>query len=99
MRRRQFRRAVIDAGSSVEVELAHFNTQRVHVQTPAKPTLGWYVKQPTIAASAGLPSDTDTVLVDVRNDAIHNNITPTWEQTRDAIARADVILAQINPLP
>jgi hypothetical protein len=98
-RRGQYRRAVIDAGSATEITLADFNRRVVHAAPrPGQlPTLGWYVR--AIASRAGLPTNTITDLVDARNSAIHQNLMPTPEQAREALAIAERIVSGIDPLP
>jgi hypothetical protein len=97
-RRGHMRRAVIDAGSAVEVVLAAYN-QRVTKVNTRKATLGWYVNQPAIAASASLPPATQTVIVDVRNAAIHENRPPTGSEANQALILAQEILERLEPLP
>ena len=70
------RRAVIDAGTAVELMLADFNRRVTKVATPPRPTLGWYVGQSAIAKAVGFPATTQQDLVDLRNDAVHHNKTP-----------------------
>lgn len=96
-----FRRAVIDAGSATEVGLADFNNRVTHVPLPtrSKPTLGWYVREATISARAGLPSNTMADLVSVRNAAIHQNKTPTRPEAELALRLAKQIVRNIAPLP
>lgn len=100
-RRHQYRRAVIDAGSATEITLADFNRRVTHVaiSTRIPPTLGWYVNQRTIAARAVIPADAKTKLVDIRNNAIHQNQVPTFEETKDALAIAEQIVNNVDPLP
>lgn len=100
-RRGQYRRAVIDAGSATEITLADFNRRAAHVAPrPGQlPTLGWYVRQRAIAARAGLPANTIADLVDIRNRAIHQNLLPTPDETKEALAIAEQIVNEIDPLP
>jgi hypothetical protein len=97
-RRHQFRRAVIEAGSAVELTLADFNRTVTKVTT-RKPTLGWYTQQPAIAARAHLPANLRAGLVDVRNAAIHNNVTPTRDKARRALELATRVVRSVDPLP
>jgi hypothetical protein len=90
---------VIDAGSAVEIVLADFNRAVTRVTTPSKPTLGWYVDQPKIAAQASLPAYTKRDLVEKRNDAIHNNVAPSWSETAQALKLARQIINNLEPLP
>ena len=98
-RRHRLRQAVIDAGSAVEIVLADFNRAVTRVTTPSKPTLGWYVDQPKIAAQASLPAYTKRDLVEKRNDAIHNNVAPSWSETAQALKLARQIINNLEPLP
>ncbi len=95
-RRGRARRAVIDAGSAVELTLADF-AAREAVTMPAKPTLGAYVN--ALQARVSLPANTKVALVDVRNAAIHENHTPTHTDSRTALGIASVVLSKLDPLP
>jgi hypothetical protein len=95
-RRGRTRRAVIDAGSAVELTLADF-AARGSVTMPPKPTLGVYVK--ALQARASLPANTQVALVDVRNAAIHENHTPTNADSHTALEVASVVLNKLDPLP
>lgn len=100
LRRDHLRRAVIDAGSAVELALADFNSRVIHV-SPARgrlPTLGWYVKQAAIAAGAGVPTNTQVDLVNVRNDAIHQNRVPSRDETILALGLSKGIVDRVDPL-
>lgn len=100
-RRGYFRRSVIDAGSATEVCLADFNNRVTH-ETPRpgqKATLGWYVNNTKISAAVGLPPNTMADLVNVRNDAIHQNKTPTRKVAEVALGLAKKIVRKIEPLP
>ncbi len=100
LRRNHFRRAVIDAGSAVELALVDFNSRVTHV-SPASgrlPTLGWYVNRPAIARGAGVPANTTTDLVQVRNNAIHQNRVPSRDETVLALDLAKGIVNQVDPL-
>lgn len=100
LRRGQFRRAVIDAGSATEVTLADFNRRATRVNTGSRPpTLGWYVRQPAIASGASLPANTKLDLVDIRNKAIHENRMPTRAETATAISIAAQVVNRLDPLP
>lgn len=93
LRRRRRRKAVIDAGSAVESALATWC--RTHgVTVASKPTLGWFVDH----SGAPIPATTKSDLVVIRNDAIHNNITPTGGAASLALATADTILDTLEPL-
>lgn len=98
-RRGQYRRAVIDAGAATEMTLADLNRRATIVNPPGKPTLGWYVTQPAIAARAGSPASAKADLVDVRNSAIHQHLVPTLAETEKALAIAKQILDNVDPLP
>jgi hypothetical protein len=99
LRRNHFRRAVIDAGSATELALADFNNRLAHVPTGSRlPTLGWYVNQSAIAAGAGVPANTQTDLVRVRNNAIHQNRVPSRDETILALDLARHIVNQVDPL-
>lgn len=98
LRRERYRKAVIDAGTGVEVVLAEW--RRNHPAPgkdphPPRPTLGVYVQHTT----ATLPTDTKVALVDVRNDAIHNGVTPTKEQAARAVEIAIDVVRRLDPLP
>ena len=88
LRRGGFRRAVIDAGSAVELTLASFNRTTTRVNTGGRATLGWYVDQPRIAAAASLPANLKHDLVTVRNHAIHQNRVPSHHETLQALSLA-----------
>jgi len=93
LRRGRFRRAVIDGGSAAEIALATWcraNNRTVGT----KPTLGRYVKK----AHAPIPAATQVDLVDVRNDAIHNNITPSRVSAQRALETAEKILNALEPI-
>ena len=98
-RRGKLRIAVIDAGSAVELALAVFNRRVTRVRTPAKPTLGWYVGQPTIQNAALLQPTLTTELVDVRNSAIHRNLRPSRGEGLRALELAKDVLDNVEPLP
>jgi hypothetical protein len=93
LRRGRLRKAVIDGGSAVESALATWCRVK-KVKLPSKPTLGWFVQN----SGAPIPSTTKTDLVDIRNDAIHKNITPTHALASKALAVSDMILNAIEPL-
>lgn len=100
-RRGYFRRAVIDAGSATELCLADLNNRFTPppIPTSRKTTLGQYVANNTIKAKASLPSNTMADLVNVRNDAIHQNKTPTRQEAKLALRLAKQIVCNIDPLP
>jgi hypothetical protein len=95
-RRDRTRRAVIDAGSAVELTLADF-AAREAVSMPAKPTLGAYVI--ALQARASLPANTKVALVDVRNASIHENHTPTHADSRAALGIASTVLNKLDQMP
>ncbi len=99
LRRGHTRRAVIDAGTAVELALADYNRRGPKVNTGGRPTLGWYVNQPEIAAGAAVPTTTQAELVDVRNAAIHENVLPSHAQADRALTLARGVLDRIEPLP
>ena len=93
LRRGRLRKAVIDAGSAAESAMAMWSrANQVHL--PAKPTLGWFVSN----AGAPIPATTNQNLVVPRNDAIHNNISPSQSQAWQAVALAKQILETLHPL-
>lgn len=98
LRRGRLRKAVIDAGSAVELTLADVNRRGPQVNTGRRPTLGWFVDQPAIAAAGGLPANTKSDLVGVRNDAIHHNVVPSRSAAHGAISLAKSILDTADPL-
>jgi hypothetical protein len=99
LRRNHTRRAVIDAGTAVELALADYNRLGPKVNTGSGQTLGWYVKQPRIAAGAAVPASTQVELVDIRNAAIHRNMLPSHAQADRALTLAHDIVARLEPLP
>jgi hypothetical protein len=99
LRRGGYRRAVIDAGSAVELTLAQFNAATTRVNTGGRATLGWYVNQPAIATEANLPSTLGHDLVDLRNNAIHQNRVASCQETVRALALAKQVVARLDPLP
>jgi len=99
LRRGRHRRAVIDAGTAVELTLAAFNA-RVTKAKPSRgrfPTLGWYVKCKAIVKAAAIPKATDHDLVKPRNNAVHENQVPTPTQTLAAIKVASEIVGRLDP--
>jgi len=92
-RRQRLRKAVIDAGSATELVLGAWNRAN-HVRVRARPTLGDHVA----ATTAPIPADSRPGLVRIRNDAIHNNLTPTTTQTRRALEIAKNVLDLLEPL-
>lgn len=101
IRRQQFRRAVIDAGSATEITLADFNNKVTHIVPNGRslPTLGWYVRQPAIISGANLPNNIISNLVDIRNNAIHQNRTPTRDETVKSLSLAKEVVDILDPLP
>jgi len=98
LRRGRYRKAVIDAGSAVELTLADVNRRGPNVNTGSRPTLGWFVDQPAVAAAAALPASTKGDLVGLRNDAIHKNVVPSRVGAANAIALAKAIVDGADPL-
>ena len=98
LRRGRLRKAVIDAGSAVELTLADVNRRGPQVNTGPRPTLGWFVDQSSIATAAGLPANTKSDLVSVRNDAIHNNVVLNRSVAHGALPLAKSILDTADPL-
>jgi hypothetical protein len=99
LRRNQLRRAAIDVGSALEVVLADFNRAVTHVTFARLPTLGTWVNNSTIAARASLPAGLQQDVVDVRNAAIHQNLTPPRADVAKAIQIVSSILERLAPLP
>jgi hypothetical protein len=100
LRRKQYRRAAIDAGSALELTLADFNRTTTRVNWGRRnPTLGVYVLNPTIAASARLPATLFDDVVLVRNAAIHQNQIPTYAEAILAYDKAALIVNRLKPLP
>jgi hypothetical protein len=116
LRVHQYRRAVIDAASAVDVTLsdlfhANYTNLPPGLQTTlnqGRETLGWLVDMLTNAAglppaltgiSARLPPDLKSGLVNVRNDVLHRNRTPTYEETARATTLAADLIKLVNPLP
>ncbi|WP_448620059.1 hypothetical protein [Geodermatophilus sp. URMC 65] len=100
VRRGQYRRAAIDAGSALELTLADFNrtVTKLSLHRPGRPpTLGTYVKK--IGAQAGLPANVKQDVVQLRNDAIHNNKTPTRAESDLAVALVSSVVNRLRPLP
>ena len=95
-RRGRTRRAVIDAGSAVELTLADF-AARESVTMPARPTLGVYVNK--LQTRASLPANTEVALTHVRNAAIHKNRIPTHADSSTALGIASTVLNAHDPLP
>jgi hypothetical protein len=94
----RYRKAVIDAGAAVELCLADFNHRATKVNTPAKPTLGWYIGQPAIAFAASIPSNARRDLLDVRNNSIHMHQIPTATTAHTALTTAQQIVDRLAPL-
>jgi len=98
LRRQRTRLAVIDAGTAVEMTLAAFNQAGPNVQpSRGQPTLGFYVGQ--LQTMAQLPADTQTGLVNVRNDAAHRNRQPARADALRALAIGKEIVDRLDPLP
>jgi hypothetical protein len=98
-RRLRYRRAVIEAGTAVELTLADFNNRvtKIKENGPFPPTLGWYASK--LKTSAKLPPRLSTDLVHLRNSAIHENRTPTLAQSWTALSLARQVLELHDPLP
>lgn len=98
-RRRDYRRrAVIDAGTATELVLAEWNVRSNGNRQPPRgrfKTLGWYV----IQASAVVPNNAMADLVNIRNNAVHNNYTPTRAEMIEALNIASTIVNAVEPLP
>ena len=86
------RKAANDAGSAVEITLRDYALSN-SMALPARPTLGWYVQN-----ISSLPADTNTKLLDVRNDAEHFNATFNPLLVPDAITIATQIVESFDPL-
>lgn len=97
LRRSQLRRAVIDAGSALELCLADFNQTIVHANLRRNPTLGMYVRDAVIAQRGQLPASLMSTVVHVRNAAIHQNVTPTHAQASVAIDEAARVIHRVQP--
>ncbi len=98
LRRAHYRRAVIDAGSATELALADVNNNITKIPGPYRKTLGWYVQQPAIIAHSHMPTEAMQDLVNIRNNAIHQNRVPTYDETIKAIRLAKQIINQATPL-
>ena len=97
-RRLRHRRAVIEAGTAVELTLADFNSNGPKLKPKSGyPTLGWLAKK--LKTQAKLPSGLLPDLVDRRNAAIHKNQTPTHEQSGAALRLAKQVLELHDSLP
>lgn len=99
LRRGHARRAVIDAGTALELALAAFNQTGPRAKVGSPPTLGRYVKNKQIQRAAKLPANTDRGVVLVRNAAIHKNREPTGEEAEQALRIARAVLDRLEPLP
>lgn len=93
LRRGRLRKAVIDAGAATELVLGDWHAAN-GVKVKSRPTLGDQVA----ATTAPIPGDSRTGLVLVRNDAIHNNITPSQQQTMRALRIAREVVDLLEPL-
>lgn len=99
LRRGHYRRAVIDAGSATELTLADFNNRVTHINLGSRVTLGQYTNQPKIATQAQLPVNIYADLVDIRNQAIHQNRIPTRGEAVLAVTLAKQVVDRLDPLP
>jgi hypothetical protein len=101
LRRRSYRRAAIDAGSAVEITLAAFNNRVTKLKAKRGfPTLGWYVYQPPIIGGTGLARKVLLdQLVNVRNNAIHENVVPGHVEAARALELAKTVVEAFDPLP
>jgi hypothetical protein len=99
LRRENRRRAIIEVGTALEIALADLNRTQVKTAFKGKPTLGTYVRDPGIVKAAKLPSATQKMVVDPRNDAIHNNIVPTSNAVAAAAQIVVEVVRRIDPLP
>jgi hypothetical protein len=73
-----------------------------------KQTLGWLVgimnqahglPSPVAQVAVQLPSDLKAGLVDVRNDVMHRNRTPTYKETARVVAIAGEVVKTVSALP
>jgi hypothetical protein len=97
MVRGNHRKAVIGAGSAVELALSDWRGTHPPVgldPLPARATLGVRVKH----AASRLPPSTQRDLVDVRNNAMHNGLTPTRAQAEKALRIAQDIVTDLQAL-
>lgn len=102
LRRQQFRRAVIDAGTAVEVVIQ----RRVHVLLEGEDqwigkalnfntrSLGWLVDK--VGEPLGLPADVRKKLVEPRNDAVHRNISPERGRAEEAVRMAETTVGGLT---
>ncbi|MDZ7733899.1 MAG: hypothetical protein U5R31_13295 [Acidimicrobiia bacterium] len=98
LRRGFCRRSVIDAAAAVEIALSDAHrTQCPNIPLGTKATLGTKVKK--LSSALSLPTNLKADLVDIRNDAIHNNVIPDPSSTRSALGLAEQVLHQLEPLP
>jgi len=97
-RRRQYRRAVIDAGSAVETCLKDYAAAR-GINLGARPMLGSIINNGPLQSLIHMPPNTQAKLVNTRNDAIHHNRVPSQHQTKAAISIATKIITTAEPLP
>lgn len=95
--RGSLRLAVLDAGTGVELALAALAATVPNLNVPSKATLGWYVTH--LHESAQLPASTNADLVDLRNDAVHDNKQPTRAKAEKALAIAKQVIDKVDPLP
>jgi hypothetical protein len=99
LKRGNRRRAIIEAGTALEVALADLNRTRLKQNIGGRPTLGTHVQNERIARAAGLPRTTQADVVTPRNDAIHNNIVPGSPAVTSAINVVLGVLNRVDPVP
>lgn len=93
--RHQARKAAIDAGTAVEITLREYAmANNITIRNTPPPMLGWYVHN----TAPNLPSDTQTKLVDVRNDATHYNLSFDDALVPRAVEIATQIVEDLSPL-
>jgi hypothetical protein len=101
----QFRRAVIDAGTAVELSLTHVFEAEIGVLSPAlrdsiikeHRTLGKLVA--LLGNSLQLPEGISKELVSLRNKVIHRNYQPTRMEAKKAVDIAVDLARTARPLP
>lgn len=91
--RGEMRKAAIDAGTAVEVVLRNYALSN-NILTRPREMLSWYVDN----TAPGLPEDTQTNLVKVRNDAAHLNATFDVTIVPRSIEVATQIVEMLEPI-
>ncbi len=89
-RRRDFRRALVDAGTATELVLSEL----LEIDENRKMTLGALITE-SKKRNINIPEDTQTALVERRNDAIHRGIVASYKETMRAVEIAEEILAYV----